>query len=808
MKKFLSVLLALAMIFSLTVTVSADETKGEMDGYVVVLHTNDVHGAISGYAKVAALKKAYEAEGAYVLLMDAGDFCQGDPTVSVSQGKTAVELMNMAGYDVTTLGNHEFDYGYDNLVNLSKEAKFPIVAANVLYQGKVAFNSNQIFTTPSGVKIGVFGLETPETATKAHPAKIKGVTILGDKSMFDCAQAQVDSLKADGCDYIICLGHLGIDKESIGNRSTDLLNVVDGIDVFIDGHSHSTMKDIAEVTDKDGKVSKKQLLDADGNPVTAETEFVPDDTYGTVDVTFTFDGSLLKDNTPVVAFESLSYKDKEIASHSDIEDEDQTVTMHTSEIGTTAMDKLDGDKTVIADAESTVTDKVEYDHVLTGKAYTMAGILMDAKTGLPVLTGEGAKKYTEDDLIKFTSGLMNVLGFQSNTYSIKVKDKDWGNGAAIVKNADGSYTYDASERTENEDGTWTVKTDTQTLTEQEDGTWKLTGLEGSGSATADGGTSYVRNIEETYKADEVEVTDNGIDWSNAKKLPTASIDLAKVKAYAEENKDLLSCLVYKTAEFTPEKESGSIDMDYTFNSNDVIDRLSGETKNLVVFEVMFKGSIENASDETPVSIVASECDKDNEGQTVKLASSTIGTTATDKSDGDHELMAGKDAVITDEVKYEDLIPGKEYTLHATLMDKKTGEPLKVADKGVTAELKFTPNSESGTVSIDLGEFDATSLDGHTLVVFEELTKQSDIDGKTTDVTVAEHKDINDEGQSVTVTSTPAGSTYGKTGVDMTNIAIAIGILLIAAGCATAYGIKSRKTTKGDADESAEDNTEA
>ena len=601
---------------------------------------------------------------------------------------------------------------------------------------------------------------------------------------------------------------LDADKNLIGEGDVTIVDTVKYKNVT-PGKTYKVSGTLYEkVTDKDGKVTKKQLLDADGNPVTAETEFVPDDTYGTVDVTFTFDGSLLKDNTPVVAFESLSYKGKEIASHSDIEDEDQTVTMHTSKIGTTAMDKLDGDKTVIADAESTVTDEVSYDHVLTGKAYTMAGILMDAKTGLPVLTGEGAKKYTEDDLIKFTSGLMNVLGFQSNTYSIKVKDKDWGNGAAIVKNADGSYTYDASERTENEDGTWTVKTDTQTLTEQEDGTWKLTGLEGSGSATADGGTSSVRNIEETYKADEVEVTDNGIDWSNAKKLPTASIDLAKVKAYAEENKDLLSCLVYKTAEFTPEKESGSIDMDYTFNSNDVIDRLSGETKNLVVFEVMFKGSIENASDETPISIVASECDKDNEGQTVKLAPSTIGTTATDKSDGDHELMAGKDAVITDEVKYEGLIPGKEYTLHATLMDKKTGEPLKVADKGVTAELKFTPNSESGTVSINLGEFDATSLDGHTLVVFEELTKQSDIDGKTTDVTVAEHKDINDEGQSVTVTSTPAGSTYGKTGVDMTNIAIAIGILLIAAGCATAYGIKSRKTTKADADESAEDNTEA
>lgn len=472
-----------------------------------------------------------------------------------------------------------------------------------------------------------------------------------------------------------------------------------------------------KVTDKDGKVTKKKLT-VDGKDVTAETEFTAETSDGDVDVTFTFDASGIKDKTPLVAFESLSYKDKELCAHADIEDEDQTVSVNQPSVGTTATDKLDGDKTVIADAESSVTDEVAYDHVLTGKSYTMAGILMDAKTGLPVLTGEGAKKFTEDDLVKFTTGLLDVLGFKSDS------DED------------------------------------------------------------------------------------GIDWSAVKSLPTASIDLSKVTAYAEENKELLSCLVYQTAEFTPEKESGSIDMDYAFNSNDVIDRLSGETKNLVVFEVMFKGSIENASEETPVSIVASECDKDNEGQTVKLIPSSIGTTATDKSDGDHELMAGKDAVITDEVKYEGLIPGKEYTLHATLMDKKTGEPLKVADKGVTAELKFTPNSESGTVSIDLGEFDATSLDGHTLVVFEELTKQGDIDGKTTDVTVAEHKDINDEGQSVTVTSTPAGSTYGKTGVDMTNIAIAIGILLIAAGCATAYGIKSRKTTKGDADESAEDNTEA
>ena len=222
-KKLLSLLLALAMMFSLAVTASAEETGGSMEGTVVILHTNDVHGAIGGYAKVAAVKDAFEAQGAYVLLMDAGDFSQGDPTVSVSQGATAIELMNMAGYDVAAPGNHEFDYGYANLKELAGEADFPIVAANVLYGGKTAFGDNVTFTAPDGTKIGVFGLDTPETATKAHPAKIKGVTFLADDELFACAQEQVDELEAEGCDVIVCLGHLGIDDESTGNRSMDLL---------------------------------------------------------------------------------------------------------------------------------------------------------------------------------------------------------------------------------------------------------------------------------------------------------------------------------------------------------------------------------------------------------------------------------------------------------------------------------------------------------------------------------------------------------------------------------------------------------
>lgn len=260
-KKLLSALLAVAVVLSLTITAGAAEPAQDMAGSIVILHTNDVHGAIGGYAKVAALKDDYEAEGAYVLLMDAGDFIQGDPTVSAAEGAAAVELMNLSGYDAATLGNHEFDYGYDRLTALAQQAEFPLVAANVRYDGEEAFEGHVIFTSPDGTRIGVFGLTTPETATKAHPAKIQGVTFLTDQALFDCAQEQVDALGAAGCEYIICLGHLGIDAESAGNRSVDLLEEVDGIDFFIDGHSHSTLTDVSAVA-PDGKVGDTYLTSA------------------------------------------------------------------------------------------------------------------------------------------------------------------------------------------------------------------------------------------------------------------------------------------------------------------------------------------------------------------------------------------------------------------------------------------------------------------------------------------------------------------------------------------------------------------
>ena len=254
-KKLSALFLALVMAFSLAVPAGAANWDDDLTGHIVILHTNDVHGAIDNYASVAALKDAYEAAGAQVLLMDAGDFSQGSTSVNVSEGATAVELMNMAGYDVATTGNHEFDFGYANLKTLMEQAEFPILAANAFTaEGELAMDEANTTFQLGDVTVGVFGLATPETATKAHPAKLEGVTFLAEDELFACAQEQVDELTAAGCDYIICLGHLGIDAESTGNRSIDLLENVTGIDVFIDGHSHSTQSDIAEETNGTGMV--------------------------------------------------------------------------------------------------------------------------------------------------------------------------------------------------------------------------------------------------------------------------------------------------------------------------------------------------------------------------------------------------------------------------------------------------------------------------------------------------------------------------------------------------------------------------
>lgn len=252
MRKFLSVLLAMAMVLSLTVTGFAIEDtattrepevmteEATMAGKTVILHTNDVHGAIAGYAYITALKADYEAKGAEVILVDAGDYSQGTSYVSVTKGLDAIEMMNAAGYDVVTLGNHEFDYGYTQLKDNMAKAKFKVLCADVFNaDGTPIFDANYTYTTKSGVKVGFFGMETPETQTKANPTKIKGLTFATNDAFTKAAADQVEALK--DADVVICLAHLGVDGESKPYRSTDLYAAVKGIDFIIDGHSHTVM---------------------------------------------------------------------------------------------------------------------------------------------------------------------------------------------------------------------------------------------------------------------------------------------------------------------------------------------------------------------------------------------------------------------------------------------------------------------------------------------------------------------------------------------------------------------------------------
>lgn len=244
MRKFLSVLLAMAMVLSLTVTSFAADTaadaKAEMAGKTVILHTNDVHGAVEGYAYIAQLKADYEAKGAEVILVDAGDFSQGTTYVSSTKGADAVTMMNAAGYDVVTLGNHEFDYGYAQLKKNMSKANFKVVCADVFNEdGTPIFDANYTYTTKSGVKVGFFGMETPETQTKANPALIKGLTFATGDAFTKAAADQVAALK--DADVVICLAHLGVDAESAPYRSTDLYAAVKGIDFIVDGHSHTVM---------------------------------------------------------------------------------------------------------------------------------------------------------------------------------------------------------------------------------------------------------------------------------------------------------------------------------------------------------------------------------------------------------------------------------------------------------------------------------------------------------------------------------------------------------------------------------------
>ncbi len=253
-RKTLSLILCIALAVSMTAAafVYGDsaypqdirtEYTADYSGKTVILHTNDVHGNIAGYAKAAGLKSDLEKTGAEVLLIDAGDFMQGELYVSEFKGLDAVELMNEAGYLYSALGNHDFDYGVEALEKALAAAEFKLLCVNAEKNGKQFLPADDIYETKTGLKIGFFGLATPETKSKSSAGNTIGMSFAEGSEMIKLAEKEVSSLRAKGADTVIALAHLGVDRESqlSGNSSLTVSRNVKGIDFIIDGHSHTVM---------------------------------------------------------------------------------------------------------------------------------------------------------------------------------------------------------------------------------------------------------------------------------------------------------------------------------------------------------------------------------------------------------------------------------------------------------------------------------------------------------------------------------------------------------------------------------------
>ena len=265
MKKLISLLLALALVLSiLPATLAAPAEKGAED--IVILYTNDVHTYIDkplSYDNIADMKTTLAAENAGVLLVDAGDHIQGTAFGSMDKGETIIELMNAAGYDLATLGNHEFDYGMERALELVGKAEFPYVSANFYHEkdgvkGETVLDAYKVFEI-GGKKIALIGITTPESFTKSTPAYFQdenGNYIYGigggtdGAALYADVQAAIDAASAEA-DYVIALGHCGDDPASKPWTSEEVIANTTGLDAFIDGHSHSTIPG-KEVTDKGG----------------------------------------------------------------------------------------------------------------------------------------------------------------------------------------------------------------------------------------------------------------------------------------------------------------------------------------------------------------------------------------------------------------------------------------------------------------------------------------------------------------------------------------------------------------------------
>lgn len=243
-KKFFGVLIAL-MIFNSTICAAAE---------LVIFHTNDMHSRIQdsddrgnsiGLAEIAAAVKAEKAKNPATLWLDAGDTFHGMPLITISKGESLVPLLNAAGVDAMTAGNHDFNYGLKQLEKLAKQLKFPLLDANVVRKsnGKTVFKPYKIFKL-NGIKVGVFGLSTPETAYKTNPTNVAEVEFLNP---VEVSKEMIKQLRPK-CDVLIALMHMGVDASS-EFTSERIARETDGIDLIVDGHSHTALPDGIRIKD-------------------------------------------------------------------------------------------------------------------------------------------------------------------------------------------------------------------------------------------------------------------------------------------------------------------------------------------------------------------------------------------------------------------------------------------------------------------------------------------------------------------------------------------------------------------------------
>ena len=282
MRKLFALLLTCVMVLGLvacgapaaepTVAPTAAPTEAPTEPPVVysdiaILYTNDVHTYIDNplsYDVIAGIKAELEKEYDYVLLVDAGDAVQGTAYGSMDKGATIVKLMNAAGYDLATLGNHEFDYGMDGAMNVIDWAEYPYTSCN-FYHEKDGVKGDTVLKPYVMVecgadKVAFVGITTPESFTKSTPAYFQDETgnyiygISGGEdgaALYADVQAAIDAAKKDGATKVIALGHLGDDPASQPWTSEETIAQVSGLNAFIDGHSHSTVEG-KEVAGKDG----------------------------------------------------------------------------------------------------------------------------------------------------------------------------------------------------------------------------------------------------------------------------------------------------------------------------------------------------------------------------------------------------------------------------------------------------------------------------------------------------------------------------------------------------------------------------